>query len=131
MYVGIGCGALLLLSCLCGVLFQVVIPAFTSYREAAAATGEIAEGGGSMVEPTAVPGADEPAPAAGGTCARTKACCEAIYSQPIFQGQGMQACAAVDQVAATPFAETGCTSQLNAFRQAAANLPGGVPAACK
>jgi len=132
MYVGIGCGALLFLSCVCGggawwwmkKQAEEQLESLRNYQIPA-------EGGDPTAEPSALAGADDPAPAAGGTCARTKACCEAIYSQPIFQGQGMQACTAVDQVAATPFAEAGCTSQLDAFRQAAANLPGGVPAACK
>jgi hypothetical protein len=126
-YVGIGCGALLLLSCLCGI----GVNALSIYRERAAQAG--LEGAApAMDTSTGIPAAGSDATAtAGGTCARTKACCEAIYSQPIFQGQGMQACAAVDQVAGTPFAETACTAQLDAFRQAAANLPGGLPAICK
>jgi hypothetical protein len=67
----------------------------------------------------------------GSACAKAKACCEAIYSQPMFQGQGIEACAAVDQAAAAgDFAEAACTAQLDAFKQAGAGIPGGVPAAC-
>lgn len=130
MYVGIGCGALLLLSCLC-------IGGSCGYKtwRARKALAEMQQlgttGGGTFgVAPPSTDPSGGTAPAAGGTCAKAKACCEALYSQPIFQGQGMQACAAVDQVAGTAFAETACTAQLNAFKQAAANIPGGVPAAC-
>ncbi len=107
-YVGIGCGALVLLSCLCGVGLNLFGNSLATYRQSAQEASEVGA-----------------APEAGGTCARAKACCEAIYSQPMFQGQGAQACAAVDQVAGSA-----CTAQLDAFKQAGANLPGGLPAAC-
>jgi hypothetical protein len=132
MYVGIGCFALLFLSCLCGggawwwmqKKAAELQTDLQNYQPTPGTFGVVPPSGGT--DSTGGSGA----PAAGGTCAKAKACCEALYSQPIFQGQGMQACAAVDQVANTPFAETACTAQLNAFKQAAANIPGGVPAAC-
>ena len=105
---------MLLLSCLCGVGW-----AGLSRYLAAAQTETVSTAAG------------DTAPAAGGTCAKAKACCEAIYSQPMFQGQGMQACAAVDQAAASgAFADVACSAQLEGFKQAGAGIPGGVPAVC-
>lgn len=131
MYVGIGCLALLFFTCVCGggaywwmaKKAKEAAAALQNYHPTPGTFGVVPPSGGTD-------STGGTAPAAGGTCAKAKACCEALYSQPIFQGQGMQACAAVDQVAGTAFAETACTAQLNAFKQAAANIPGGVPAAC-
>ena len=119
-FVAIGCGALIFLSCLCGGGVY-----WWTARQATALSEQYQQ---QLAQPS---GGDTAAPAAGGTCAKAKACCEAIYSQPMFQGQGMQACAAVDQAAASgAFADAACSAQLEAFKQAGAGIPGGVPAAC-
>jgi len=119
-FVAIGCGAFLLLSCICTAGGY-----WWSMRQAAALTEQYQQ---QLAQPG---GGGTAAPAAGGTCAKAKACCEAIYSQPMFQGQGMQACAGVDQAAASgAFADVACSSMLDGFKQAGAGIPGGVPAAC-
>ena len=87
----------------------------------------------STVDPSSAdPGTGGSAPAAGGdACAKAKACCEAIYSQPMFAGQGAAACQSIDNARlAGAQAEGLCTQMLGTFKQAGAALPGGLPAAC-
>ena len=67
--------------------------------------------------------------AAGGACAKAKACCEAVYSQPPYSGQGAQACASLP-ADGTPFSDTACGAALQGFVQAGAAIAGGAPAAC-
>ena len=112
-YVGIGCGVLLLISCLCSA---------GSY-----ACNMLAAGAASSL-PTAGPGVAEPTTGGGGgsVCANAVACCQAYMAQMpgaagtvdcnIYNAAGMEA---------------GCQSAIDGYRSGLSAMGQAVPAACQ
>lgn len=116
--IAIGCGVLLLLSCLCGIGWQ----AFAYFMMQAAAPVAIDSGGG---------GGTTAAPAAGGgggsVCQRAVDCCNAYAQTPL--GAGVASSCASYGTPGMP--DMGCQSAIDGFRAGLTATSQPVPAACQ
>ena len=126
-YVGIGCGALLLLSC-CGFggfyawgryAAQSVVDDLNEAADEAVADATEASGG----------------EAAGGSiCDRAQRCCEAYVNEMNAMSPGMvntaTTCAGIAAARDTPFADTTCQSTIDGFRSGLTGAQRTVPPDC-
>jgi hypothetical protein len=112
--IGIGCGVLLLLSCLCGIGWQACVWMAMRNAPTAIDTGPVTTGGGGA------------APAAGGVCGRAVACCQA-YMSAMPGAAGTVDCNIYSQAGM----EAGCQSAIDGYRSGLSALGQAVPAACQ
>ncbi|GAB4200569.1 MAG: hypothetical protein OHK0013_11790 [Sandaracinaceae bacterium] len=141
-YVGIGCGVLILLSCLLGgscyacsycasnAAQSAADQAMQQAQQAQQQAQQQAAGGGAATTPSA---------GGGGVCQRATDCCNAyadiMAAGPAASGaaQTRSMCPTYAQMAATagPMADQGCQSAIDGFRAGITALGGTVPPVCQ
>ena len=132
MFVGIGCGALLFLSCVCGGGIywwtarkaQEAMDALQQYQPTPGTFGAVPSGD------SAGSGA---APAGGDTCAKVDRCCPAFYvARGLGSEQAATTCAQMASARSQAMGgmlETVCAAQLQAFTSAGGGIP--LPPECQ
>jgi hypothetical protein len=134
MYVGIGCGALLFLSCVCGggaywwmqKKAQEALETIQNYQPPAG----VEPVPGSAADPAA---GGKPEADSGGACAKVERCCPAFYASRGLSGD--QAAATCGQVSTAlnqlpaQMRESACSSQLQGFASAGGGIP--LPPECQ
>jgi hypothetical protein len=118
-WIGIGCGVLILLSCLCGIGWWALM------FFAAASTAPVPMSGGSPVVTTPAMPTAPPATGGGSLCQRATDCCHAyVLAVPSAAGTPC------DTYATFPI-EAGCQSAIDGFRAGLTAMGQAVPPACQ
>jgi hypothetical protein len=111
-YVGIGCGVLLLLSCMCGIGWQACAYMAAQGLAAGAAAAPVAGGGGG-----------------GSVCQRAADCCNA-YVQALGPA-GASAASACQAMTIPGVPDASCEQSIATYRQSLQAMGQAVPASCQ